>query len=934
MRALRWLACAVAMAACVQVAARRAFADPISDGDQAVLHGKYDQAATLYGSVRGADQPKATLHLARLNLQRGQYVTAISGARIAGTADPSLDEESKEVMGEAQRLAGNLTDAKATLEDLVSRDPSQFRARYELGLVYRQTGQKDDEEAVWNAFFDDYNGGSIDKSNAEQLLYVAQAARYLEDWDDANDTFRDATKADPNLLEANVDWGQLFLERYAAPEARKCFDAVLATDPNNPDALAGEAEVEVDESYDVAKAQKLLSAALAGNPNQVQAVALKGRLLIDDQDWAGADAYLTPFITQDPELDWLAISAVARYFQDDTTGYAAREKQTLSIDPLDSSFYHTLADICVNEHRYPEALTFDGKALAINPKDWAALSGIGQSYLREGDQTDGYAYLQKAWKGDPYNVRTYNLLNLYDDIIPKKYVTFNAAPNFKLMTPKDEKDILSRYVPQQNEQEWTALVAKYGFTPDNPVEIDLFDDPSEYAVRTVGEPGLGALGVCFGKVITALSPSTGNLNWGMVLWHEEAHVFAIQLSKGRVPRWFTEGLSEYESRIERKEWHRTNDFDLYAGMKSGRMVGIAALNGTFTHARNMNDMTIAYHQSSLTLDFIARTYGFPKIVEALKMFGEGKQTPEVIQYISGLSTDDFDKAFRADLKTRLSVYDGQWYVHPMDYDDLDARKAAAAKSPSDSWPQGALAVALLESGDVKGASAQADKTLAMEPNQKEALFVKGVIAMDLNKDYATAKTDFNHILSLGANGYELHERLCEMAADGGDVATSESECAQAKKLDPEREDPYLTLAALYAKVGRTDDEEAQLEPAAYDDPMTWDTYSKLIALNTTAKRWGKVREFGEMGLRINPFDPDLHYDLGQAYVDAKRWDDAIYEEQSALLCTPKDKGAVEVTLAQAYLGKGDKADAKHTADQAIADDPSSADAKSLEASLK
>ena len=86
------------------------------------------------------------------------------------------------------------------------------------------------------------------------------------------------------------------------------------------------------------------------------------------------------------------------------------------------------------------------------------------------------------------------------------------------------------------------------------------------AIRTVGLPDIGALGVCFGQVITAMSPATGDINWGMVLWHELGHVFAIQLSNSRVPRWFTEGLSEYETLIARPEWRRENDADLYGAV--------------------------------------------------------------------------------------------------------------------------------------------------------------------------------------------------------------------------------------------------------------------------------------------------------------------------------------------------------------------------------
>ncbi len=93
-------------------------------------------------------------------------------------------------------------------------------------------------------------------------------------------------------------------------------------------------------------------------------------------------------------------------------------------------------------------------------------------------------------------------------------------------------------------------------------------------MRTVGLPDLGALGVCFGQVITAMSPATGDINWGMVLWHELGHVFAIQLSNSRVPRWFTEGLSEYETLIARPDWRRENDADLYGAIANGTLPSI------------------------------------------------------------------------------------------------------------------------------------------------------------------------------------------------------------------------------------------------------------------------------------------------------------------------------------------------------------------------
>ena len=75
-------------------------------------------------------------------------------------------------------------------------------------------------------------------------------------------------------------------------------------------------------------------------------------------------------------------------------------------------------------------------------------------------------------------------------------------------------------------------------------------------MRTVGLPGLEALGVTFGKVVTGMSPLGGRFNWGLMLWHEVAHIFSIQLSRARVPRWFTEGISEYETSRVDPSWVR------------------------------------------------------------------------------------------------------------------------------------------------------------------------------------------------------------------------------------------------------------------------------------------------------------------------------------------------------------------------------------------
>src|SRR5207248_10091316 len=137
---------------------------------------------------------------------------------------------------------------------------------------------------------------------------------------------------------------------------------------------------------------------------------------------------------------------------------------------------------------------------------------------------------------------------------------------FRLRAAKPGAAVLTREVVPVLRRAYDRYKRRYGFEPRGPIVVEMFADPQQYAIRTVGLPQLGALGVCFGRVITAMEPGSAHFSWAMVLSHELAHVFAIQLSRSRVPRWFTEGLSEWETAQARPEWRRAGDADLAAAL--------------------------------------------------------------------------------------------------------------------------------------------------------------------------------------------------------------------------------------------------------------------------------------------------------------------------------------------------------------------------------
>jgi tetratricopeptide (TPR) repeat protein len=905
---------------CAFMVPSAAFAQPttctgVDTCRQALARGAYPIAEQGLGRLRrGATSAPATILLGRVYLETGRYAEAADLVRrLRGP-------EAATLLGEAEMARGRLDEAQRAFES-VATEPTAHRARVMLGRLLIRRGRDTDAQAHLMAIIGAYNDGTISESNGEGLAYVAMSAAMLGSAQDANSAFQESTRADASRVETQLEWALLFMSKYDAGHAEESVRDALRVNPESAVGHAVLARIVLEQSLDFVVAQRELDHALRTNPNLVMAHVTRAGIAIRDMDLAAADQHLGRALTIDPnDLEALSVRAAVRFLAEDEAGYRAAIREVLTRNPRYSELYTTIADYADWEHRYPQIVEMAREALRIDPRDSLAQATLGLNLLRMGEEQEGLAALRTAFSRDRFNVRVFNMLNLYDDVITREYEEIPAGPLVFRMH-REERPVMERYATTTLRRAWDDMVRRYAFTPQHPVRIEMFSDPDHFSVRTSGLPNIGVQGVCFGRVVTAMSPRAGPFNWAQIIWHELAHVFHIQISNNRVPRWFTEGLAEYETIIARPEWRREDDHTLYLALEGNRLPPLVNLNHAFTHARTGEDVMIAYYASSMIVKYIAERFGFPRVVAMLREWGQGRTSEQVVQRALGVSIGDLDRDFRAHTRQRLAARANDFAVDFGRYADLDAIRARAAQSPNDNDVQAQLAVSLMVNGEAVEADQAARAVLARSPDHPMALFAAAHLAVESNNARA-ADVHIARLIATRRDGYEVRLLAARSALARRDARAARTALEAAAAIDADRPEAWQGLMTVAEQANDGELRVRCLRRLAEIDQHDRDTNHTLLGLLVQANAWDDVLRFGEMSIYVDPMRAESRMWLAQAYLRANRAQDALAEADTALAAQPEQPGQVHLVRARALAALRRSREARQAAQRAVQADPS------------
>lgn len=872
----------------------------------------------------------ALVGLARVMLETGRLEEAIKFADEASRVGKEHKIAAAPVKALALVRRGKLEDALRVC-DAVKDEESARRARLVAGEILLRMGRSRDAEPYLMSLVQDFNDKKITPRDPEGMALVGRATYLLRSKRDANESFDDAERAGNKTPELFLWRARLFLEAYNIGRAEEMVRFALKAAPELAEARLLLAEIKLAQTLDFDGAEREIQRALATDKMLPTAFFLRAGIALRDMEIEAADKAIVEGLSIDARSpDLLAMKAAVRFLDDDKPGMEAALKATFQQNAEFARAYQIISEFAEWEHRYAEIIEMMKKAAQLDPQDGSILVNLGLNQIRVGDESGGLINLNKGFRKDKFNVRAYNTLNLYERDIPQNYESIKADSHFLVRYPKNEKNVLERYLPRFLDDAWVDMRKRYGFDPSTPIGVELYGTREHFSVRTSGLPNVGIQGVCFGETLAAISPKAEPFNWGMVVWHEVGHVFAIQLSKNHVPRWFTEGLSEYETILRRPEWAREEDPSLYLALRRGKVPAVEQMNRAFTHAEDASDMTTAYYASSQIIVFMAEKYGMPKLVTMLKLWGAGKRTPEVLRTALGVPGEELDRQFRAWLEQRLARYKNQ-YLPDLRPKPREIAKKEAAAQPQNAAAQVQLALAYLASGDPKSAVVALDTAQKLDPKNPDAHYLRARMALQRKKP-EEAKRELETMISEGNDGYTARMLLGDIAGRAKDLKTAAAQFEAASNLDPSQAEPLQALADMARKAKDSDRELIILRKLAALDQHDRRVWRRLLAGLVDRGQWNEAKKVGEGALFVDIHGAETHSLYALALLNTGDTDKAIFEASSALLCEPlKERVAAQanVILARAYLKKGDSTKAKAARDEALRQDPDNKEAKEL-----
>lgn len=764
---------------------------------------------------------------------------------------------------------GEYAEALATLEAAIKRFPQSIRLRWVGHRVLQFNNKPDEAKKQLDKIAELVEKSSWlyrDATNAV-VLGRFELSRGVDPAKVLKDRFNLAKKLVPADPESRIAAGQLALEKHDFAMAAQQLEEAAKLDPTDPEIHFGIARAY--EPSDSKKTTEAIETALKWNPNHVDSLLFIVDQHVDAERFEEAAKVLEQVFAVNPHQPrgW-SYRALLAHFANKLDQEKAYREKALAYWPANPEVDHLIGLKLSQKYRFKEGARHQRQALKFDSNYLPAKSQLAQDLLRLGLEEEGWKLAQEVYERDGYNIYAYNVVTLQDNMA--KFRTLRSDGFILRMDPREAAIFGSRAL-ELLEQAKEMLCEKYDVAIDGPVVVEIFPRQQDFAIRTFGMPGgAGFLGVCFGKVITANSPSSQGAtpsNWKSVLWHEFCHVVTLTKTNNRMPRWLSEGISVYEEVQADPAWGQTMNPQYRQMILDGELTPVSKLSGAFLRPPSPMHLQFAYYESSLVVEYLVQQHGLERLKQILVDLGAGMPINETLKRHAG-SLELLDQQFAEFAKKRA----GQ-LAPDLDWEELALPRAARAEVLAEWLKQ--------HPNNFAGLQLYAQRLIAAEKWQEAKKPLAKLI--ELYPDYTGA----NNALWLLAI---VHRELAE-TDDERKVLT------RLAKLDSDSVDVYLRLAELEAAKQNWPEMLVNAERILAVNPLIKPPHEYLAKSAEKLGNADKAIEAYQALLELEPFDlADVHYRLARQLRQAQRLDEAKRHVLMALEEAPRFREAHKMLL--------------------------------------
>ena len=382
--------------------------------------------------------------------------------------------------------------------------------------------------------------------------------------------------------------------------------------------------------------------------------------------------------------------------------------------------------------------------------------------------------------------------------------------------------LLAPYALEGLEKAYAGLTKDLGVDPGHKVRVEIYDSAKSLAhvsPLTVDQiKNSGTIALCKYSRLMVTSPKAllRGYPWLDTVSHEFVHYLVTQMGRNTVPIWLQEGLAKFlETRWRGAPGMAVDDLSLALlqdAAKKGKLIPFAKMHPSIAMLPTQEQAALAFAEVEAAIRLLYQRGGQAALTELISAMAAGMTEEQAVAQAYGKSFEEFEADWRAEVRKPRAKATSQKNVRPAVAHKLVFKEDAKGRAEPPS----------LEGGIHEGPPDGEGKRAARLGEIFYARKRWGAAA----KEYARARQHLPREVPQLARRYAFSEMQM------GRFAEAEEALRSAVERDPEDE----AAQALYAHV-----------------------LLKRGALE-------KARAALDLGITVDPFDPDLH----ATYVEVAR----------------------------------------------------------------